>query len=109
MFGLTQEEKKAMIFLFILAFSGLGISHFAKTSKPAEKFIFAPVSLVSININKATMKELTDSRCVSVRLARQILAYRDEYGEFTSLDDLKKVKGIGKRSYERLKSLFCLG
>ena len=108
MFGLTREETNTLIFLFILAFSGLMINHFVKVSLRAEKLLFAPISLVRININKATIKELTDTRRVSSRLARLIVTYRDEYGEFASLDDLKKVKGIGERSYEKLKDLFCL-
>jgi competence ComEA-like helix-hairpin-helix protein len=109
MFSLTKEERNALTFLFILAFSGLGLSYFAKTSVRAQKLLYAPESLARININKTTMKELLDSRCVSKRLAQQILAYRQEYGEFSSIDDLKKVKGIGERSYEKLKDLFYLG
>jgi len=109
MLSLTREERNALIFLFILAFSGLGISYFAKTSARAQKLLYASENLARININTTTMKELLDSRCVSKRLAQQILAYRQEYGEFTCIDDLKKVKGIGERSYERLKDLFCLG
>jgi comEA protein len=109
MFSLTREERNALVFLFILAFSGMGISYIVKTNVRCQRFLYAPASLVKININKATLKELLDSRCVSSRLAQKILAYRQEYGEFSSIDDLKKVKGIGERSYEKLKELFCLG
>jgi len=108
MFGLTKEEKDAAIFLFILMFCGLAINNLAKISQSAKKLIFEQVNLGKININRVSLKELTDSKVVPGHLARKILAYRDEFGAFNSLDELKKVKGIGKRNFEKLDQLFCL-
>ena len=36
-------------------------------------------------------------------MAAAIVAYRDEHGAFSSVDELKQVKGIGTNKYEKLK------
>ena len=42
-------------------------------------------------------------------LSERIVAYREEYGNFASLDELIKVDGIGTKTLERIRSrLICL-
>ena len=35
-------------------------------------------------------------------MARKIIAYRDEHGLFSSIEELQKVKGIGPAKYKEL-------
>ncbi|MEO4052213.1 helix-hairpin-helix domain-containing protein [Solibacillus sp. CAU 1738] len=58
-----------------------------------------------ININKADETELQTLPGVGPAKAQAIVAYRSEVGKFQSIDDLKKVSGIGEKSFERLKDL----
>lgn len=53
-----------------------------------------------VNINTATEKELMTLDKVGAAKAADIVKYRNENGPFTSIDDLKKVKGIGDATFE---------
>ncbi|MBM2846858.1 MAG: competence protein ComEA [Bacteroidetes bacterium] len=35
--------------------------------------------------------------------AERIILYREDYGSYTSVDDLTNVKGIGKKTLERIR------
>ena len=57
-----------------------------------------------ININIANIDELTLLPNIGPVTAERILQYRDDYGYFKSLEDLMKVKGIGPKTLEKIKS-----
>lgn len=56
-----------------------------------------------IHINEADEKKLTELPGIGPAMAAQIVAYRDEHGAFTSVEELKQVKGIGTAKWEKLK------
>jgi len=108
MFNLTKEEKRVIVFLLILAISGVCLNRMAKASAKVEKFLAVPAGLAKMNINTVTLDELIDSRCISRKLAQTILDYRTLHGDFNCLEGLKDIKGIGKHRYDKLKELFYL-
>lgn len=61
-----------------------------------------------ININKASQTELETLPGIGPSTALQIINYRDENGKFSSIEDLKKVSGIGENKFEKIKSLICV-
>ena len=61
---------------------------------------FIPVAVATdgkININSATVEELTQLQKVGPKTAERIVAYRDANGPFETVDDLMNVKGIGEK------------
>lgn len=56
-----------------------------------------------VNINKASLTELTKLPGVGESLAQRIVNYREENGKFKSIEDLKNVSGIGDKKFESLK------
>lgn len=56
-----------------------------------------------VNINTATTAELQTVNGIGPATAEKILLYRASNGSFRSLEDLKKVDGIGDKTYEKLK------
>ncbi len=52
----------------------------------------------SININKADQKELERLPRIGPSIARNIIEYREEHGDFKSKEDLLKVKRIGPKT-----------
>jgi len=56
-----------------------------------------------VDINVATMNELSAVSGIGEKKAEAIIAYRTENGAFATIDDIKKVKGIGEKSFEKLK------
>lgn len=60
---------------------------------------------VKININKAMEAELTQLPGIGPSKAGAIIQHRSEHGNFQAIDDLKKVTGIGDKTFEQLKDL----
>ena len=56
-----------------------------------------------VNLNTATEAELQTISGIGQKRASDIIAYRESNGRFKSVDDLKKVSGIGDKTLEKLK------
>lgn len=56
-----------------------------------------------IDINTATRDRLTHLPGIGPAYAERIVRYRKDHGPFTSVEDLRKVSGIGKKRMDRLK------
>ncbi|MER2000699.1 MAG: helix-hairpin-helix domain-containing protein [Lysinibacillus sp.] len=56
----------------------------------------------TVNLNTATESELMTLSGVGPSKAAAIIAYREENGPFQTIEDLKKVSGIGEKTFERL-------
>ena len=63
----------------------------------------------TININTASIDELTQLQKVGPKTAENIVAYRDANGPFKTLDDLKNVKGVGDKILELNKDRMTVG
>ena len=56
-----------------------------------------------IDLNRAEWPELALLPDVGETLAKRILAWRDEHGPFARTEDLRRVKGMGPRTFERIR------
>ncbi len=56
-----------------------------------------------VNINTATVKQLTLLPGIGEVIAQRIVDYRTDSGPFQSVDDLINVSGIGETKLEQLK------
>lgn len=66
---------------------------------------FAPDTPGPLNINKATAVDLETTLLLRRSQAKALLAYREENGDFKSLDDLRKVPGLDFAKIQTKKSL----
>jgi comEA protein len=55
-----------------------------------------------VNLNTATQQVLEELPGVGPVLAERIIAWRDEHGGFTSVDELAEVSGIGEKMFAQL-------
>lgn len=57
----------------------------------------------TINVNKASAKELESNLGLSADEAGGIISYREEHGNFKEWEDLKKVPGLSAEKLEKIK------
>lgn len=76
------------------------------TSTPAQTKEKPPVAVV--NINTATSTELQTLPGIGASTATRILDYRQKNGGFKKVEDLMNVRGIGEKTFLKLKPLITL-
>jgi competence protein ComEA len=62
-----------------------------------------------VNINTGTLSDLDNLPGIGPTLAQKIIEYRQQYGFFTTIDDIKKVPGIGDAVFEEIKARITTG
>src|SRR6476646_7292529 len=78
--------------------SGLRKSKRDKVKKPP------PAPKGPVDLDVAPVEDIVALRHVGPALAKRIVAHRDSYGPFASLEGLRRVKGIGPSMVEKLDS-----
>lgn len=61
------------------------------------------VAVGKININTATAEELDSIPEIGPSKAKAIIEYRETEGEFSEIEDIMNVSGIGEKTFEKLK------
>ncbi len=61
-----------------------------------------------VNINIASIAELTTLPGIGEAKAQKIITYREENGYFKTIEELKNVSGIGDATFEQLKTLITV-
>jgi competence protein ComEA len=56
-----------------------------------------------VDLNQATLSDLEALPGIGPKLAQRVIEHRDEKGPFRSVDDLRQVKGIGRKKFDRLR------
>lgn len=63
-----------------------------------------------VNINTADATELQKLQGVGPKMAEKIIEKRTELGgKFSSIEDLRKVKGIGEKTFDKMKDQLTIG
>jgi len=68
---------------------------------PRAESVVAAATREKVNINSASVKELTALDGVGHKLAEKIVEYRDAHGPFKKAEDLRKVEGVGGVLWEK--------
>lgn len=66
-------------------------------------------AIKKVNINTASAQELSTLPRIGPKKAAAIVEYRNKNGKFQRIEDIMKVKGIGEKTFLRLKDLITVG
>ena len=61
-----------------------------------------------VNINTADEKALDTLPGVGPAMAKRIIEYRETEGAFQSIEDIKKIRGIGDAKFAKMKDKICI-
>ena len=68
-----------------------------------------PAPTAKVNINTASVEQLTTLPGVGPKLAARIVEYRQKSGPFKSTQELLNVRGIGEKNLEKLAPHLSVG
>ena len=102
-----------LLSLLLAFFIGMRwIDRSAAKLNPAETVIQTAsdgaASTDKINLNTAGLTELKTLYGIGDKKAQAIIDYRKEYGPFTSIDEVKRVEGIGDGIFDAIKDDICV-
>jgi len=64
--------------------------------------------LVKVNINIATVEELTSLKGIGSVIAEKVVEYRKHNGPFTTCEDIMKISGIGEKIFKNNKDMITV-
>jgi len=93
---------KILVFSIILGliFSGALVLQAQSKASPSNK---------KVNINTASVDELQRLPRIGPNVAQRIVDFRKEHGRFKRIEEIMKVRGIGEKTFQRIKSLITVG
>ena len=134
MLGLNRQEQKFVLFFLFTMIIGFGVKVYKNVADPPidkqwqskqriiasfqEKSTIVDTTTVpkdlpelekkdliaKININTANRQQLELLPRIGPSLAKRIIAFRNQNGAFTNINEIKKVKGIGEKTFILIKS-----
>jgi competence protein ComEA len=100
--------KKLIPVLLLSATFLFSVSPLVFAQPVADKAKMEQMKMKKININTASLEELTALPGVGSKKAAAIIEYRKQFGKFTSLEQIAEVKGVGKKMLEKMEDQVSL-
>ena len=118
-----KEKYKVFVVIGFFLFSGILYSHsfYGGTLDMGneitadeigvvdENVTLAEEFLSEIDINTASVTDLDRLSCIGESRAMDIIKYREENGNFSRIEDIMNVPGIGEKIFEEIKGQITVG
>jgi competence protein ComEA len=116
MFDLKRQERAVLILLASALALGLCIAVYQRSHRhpyiKIGKFDLERESSAGrrkIDINTAPAEELETIKKIGKVIADRIVEYRQSHGSFASIEEIRKVKGIGQSLFDKIKDEITIG
>lgn len=107
MFTLIKHYSCILVILFSGALGSVSV--FAKLPSAISVSEQNQPQISTVNINTATAEELaTRLKGIGLNKAQRIVAYREKYGPFIEIEQLKEVSGIGQSILDKNSAILRL-
>ena len=99
---MSRTLLATMVALFLVGATDVG-----SAQKSGAKAAAAVPAVV--NLNTATATQIATLPGIGEKAAERIIEYREKNGGFKKIEELMNVKGIGEKSFLKLKPLITVG
>jgi competence protein ComEA len=106
--GISMVTRFVTLALLAALFLPIAPVHAAQAPQPAQDAGDASRGAV-VNLNTASAAQLESLPGVGAKTAQRILDYRQKSGGFKKIEELMNVKGIGEKSFLKLKPHITVG
>ena len=94
----VETERSTVTIVRATGITEAAVTTNGPASAPVEKaYVF------QVDANRATWIEWAQLDGIGEKLAKRIVADRSEHGPFQSVEDLRRVKGIGAKTLEKMR------
>ena len=93
--------------LVVMALLGTTLGAQERAPKPAAAA--TATAGAPINLNTATAAQLESLPGIGMKTAERIIEYRQKNGGFKKIEDLMNVRGVGEKSFLKLKPMITAG
>ena len=105
MFHLTPQERVALICFLVIFCLGTLVSVALKKEARVLRWVRTAhqvQSLHPLDVNTASAEDLDKLPGIGLKTAQRIIDYRQSYGQFRSLNDIGKVKGVSRMILDKI-------
>jgi competence protein ComEA len=99
---------RALFVSFVICFVLAGTVALSAADQAASTSKSASTATV-VNLNTATATQIATLPGIGEKAAQRIIEYREKNGGFKKVEELMNVKGIGEKSFLKLKPLITVG
>ena len=109
MLDISKSERYFILTLLIFGVFCTALLYYQKSVTNSEiKKVEFKEPRIFININTASAAQLERLPGIGPVLAKDIIVYRQRVGGFKEAKELKNVKGIGDKKFEKIKDLLII-
>ncbi len=106
--------RSLLVVLCFLGMTNVGFAaqatteHHAKATSEQQDTTVKAKKGEPVNINTADAKKLTTLKGIGMKRAEAIVAYRKQHGEFKTVNDLTKVRGMSEKLIKKNEGMIRL-
>jgi len=101
----TRQERMALLFFIGVSFPGMVLMAWSRGRIPWMDPIQVNRVRLEVRVNSASAAELASLPGIGPALAQRIVEERRAHGYFLTPADLKRVKGVSRKTLEKLEGL----
>ena len=105
---LRRNFLTGLVTIVALVMGTLTIEAQGQTMPASKKAPAGPTAAAPINLNTGTAAQLETLPGIGPAVAARIIEYRQKNGNFKKIEELMNVKGIGEKSFLKIKALITV-